>query len=183
MKTTKLLLKDAALIESEPFVDSRGLFARFYCKQELNDVCNGREIVSINFSKTIKKGTIRGLHFQYHPHCEIKFARCIRGSVYDVIVDIRKDSATFLQWIGIELSTDNMKMVEIPEGFAHGFQTLEDNVEMLYLHTAHYAPGFEDGIHYRDPALNITWPLEVIDISEKDQSHKFINSNFHGVKL
>lgn len=183
MIINELPLKNAAVIETEPFVDTRGLFARFFCKRELDDVCNGREIVSVNFSRTLKKGAVRGLHFQYPPQCEIKFARCICGAVYDVIVDVRSGSPTFLQWFGIELSADNMKMILIPEGFAHGFQTLEDNAEMLYLHTAHYAPEFEGALHYQDPVLNITWPLKVTEISGKDRNHALINPDFKGVEL
>jgi dTDP-4-dehydrorhamnose 3,5-epimerase len=173
----------AYIINTSPFIDIRGKFARFFCQQELSTVLGKREILNINFSSTEKKGTMRGLHYQRPPGAEMKLARCIRGSVFDVIVDVRKNSPTFLQWFGTELSAENMKMILIPEGFAHGFQSLENSVEMLYLHTAFYSQECEDALNCKDPTLNIAWPLEMTEISEKDNNHPFINSDFMGVKL
>lgn len=177
-----LILKGAAIVETAPFVDKRGSFSRLFGADELAHILSGRQITDVNMSRTAAKGTIRGLHFQYPPKSEMKLARCLRGAVYDVIVDIRADSPTFLKWLGVELSESNMKMIIIPEGFAHGFQTLCENSEMLYLHTESYQPGFEGALNYRDPALNVQWPLAVTEISDKDNTTQFIDSNFKGVK-
>ena len=178
-----LRLEGAFLAETTPFVDKRGAFSRLFSMDELSNILSGRQIDSINLSKTTACGTVRGLHFQYPPKSEMKLARCLRGAVFDVIVDIRANSPTFLQWLGVELSESNMKMIVIPEGFAHGFQTLCDNSEMLYLHTESYQPGFEGALNYRDPALNVQWPLAVTEISDKDNATEFIDNNFKGVKL
>ena len=183
MKIKRLFMPGAALVEAEPFVDKRGIFARFFCENELSDIIGDRHIVNINFSKTLKKGAIRGLHFQYPPKAEMKLIRCIKGSVYDVIVDIRKDSPTFLKWYGTVLSAENMNMVCAPEGFAHGFQALEENVEMLYLHTEFYSKENESGLNYKDPLLAIEWSLDPTEISERDNSHKLIDDNFRGIVL
>ncbi len=179
----KINLSEAAVISPDKSEDERGLFSRFYCKAMVAPCYRDREIVNVNFSRTLKNGTIRGMHFQYPPAAEMKFVRCIRGKAFDVIVDIRKNSETFLHWFGIELSEKNMKMVLVPEGFAHGFQTLMDNTEMLYLHTANYSPEFEGRLHYLDPAIGITWPNIVTDISTKDKNCEFIKPNFKGILL
>jgi len=169
-----LPLADAVLVDAEPFSDIRGIFSRFFCSRELAPVLGDRHIVNVNYSLTSMKGSIRGMHFQRKPHQEMKLVRCIRGAVYDVIVDIRPDSPTFLQWYGEMLSSNNMKMLVVPEGFAHGFQTLENDSELLYLATAHYEPSAEGGLRFDDSALGIQWPLVVGDISEKDASHPLI---------
>jgi dTDP-4-dehydrorhamnose 3,5-epimerase len=174
MKISNLELSGAAVVEAEPFFDSRGIFSRFFCSRELNHILGDRSIVNANFSRTINMGTIRGMHFQHPPHAEMKFIRCINGTVYDVIVDFRRESPTFLQWHGEILSAKNMRMVVVPEGFAHGFQSLEDNSELLYLTTAFYNSSAEDGLRYDDPMLNIQWPLPVKDISVKDASQQLI---------
>ena len=176
-------LKGCYVIRTTPFIDHRGAFARFFCSDELKELIGNRQIVNINLSLTAKKGGIRGMHFQHPPMAEMKFVRCIRGSVYDVIVDIRKNSPTFLKWYGLELTVDNMKMLCVPEGFAHGFQVLEDSSELLYLHTQFYSKEYESALNYADPALSINWPLEPCVISEKDINHKFINDMFEGVVL
>lgn len=176
-------LAGACLIETEPFQDHRGKFARLFCQQELKKVLNGKVLEQINYSVTVKKGAIRGLHFQYPPMAEVKMARCIRGTVFDVIVDLRKRSPTFLKWHGETLSQDNMKMMYVPEGFAHGFQTLEDNCELLYLHTASYSPKDEGGLRYDDPMIQIEWPLDVTEVSEKDSNYPFLTSDFAGIFL
>ncbi len=179
----KIPLDGAAVIDSEPFIDHRGAFARFFCEEELAEIIGNRHIVNVNFSRTDQKGAIRGLHFQYPPKAEMKFVRCIRGAVYDVIVDVRRDSSTFLKWFGIELSAENMKMLCVPEGFAHGFQVLEESSEMLYLHTEFYSREHEGGLRYSDPVIDIEWPLEATDVSERDRDHPLLSEGFQGVVI
>ena len=142
---------------------------------------NGKEFVQVNVSINHKKGTFRGLHYQLPPFAETKLIRCNKGKVFDVIVDIRKGSETFLQWFGIELSESNMKMLYIPEGFAHGFLTQTDDAQMTYQHTAFYKPGYEAGLRYDDPALGISLPEKPTVISEKDLLQPFINQSFKGI--
>jgi dTDP-4-dehydrorhamnose 3,5-epimerase len=167
-------LKGCYVIQTTPFVDHRGTFARFFCERELAQVIGDRKIVNVNLSRSAKKGSIRGMHFQRVPDAEMKFVRCIKGSVFDVAVDLRKGSPTYLAWYGVELSAENMNMVAIPEGFAHGFQTLEDDVEILYLVTAFYSPHSEGGLNYADPQIGIRWPLPLTDISERDLHHPYL---------
>jgi len=174
-------LKGAYIIELEPFTDDRGLFARTFCKREFAEIGHSKEFVQFNHSHNHLRGTLRGMHFQLPPNAEIKLIRCIRGSVYDVIVDLREASPTFLKYIGVELSARNMQMIYVPEGFAHGFQTLEDQTELLYHHTAFYAPGQEGGISYKDPLLGIRWPLPPSSMSEKDQNYPFLAPTFSGL--
>ena len=174
-------LAGAYVIDLEPFSDERGWFARYYCKDDFAGIGHHKEWVQMNQSVTYKKGSLRGMHFQYPPFREIKMVRCIIGSVYDVIIDIREGSPTFLQWFGVELSASNNKMLYIPEGFAHGFQTLGDNATLNYHHTELYTPGAEGGLRYDDPALSITWPLAVTIISERDKSHLLVDKNFKGI--
>ena len=162
--------------------DHRGSFARWFCQRELDSVIGERKIVQINHSRTRRTGTVRGLHFQLPPHAEMKLVRCIRGRVWDVAVDLRAGSDTFLQWHGEELSPENGRMMLIPEGFAHGFQVLEPESEMLYLHTAFYSPGHEGGVRWDDPAIGIRWPLPVSDLSDRDRSHPLIDRGFSGVE-
>jgi dTDP-4-dehydrorhamnose 3,5-epimerase len=170
LNITNLPLKDAALIEVNLNEDSRGIFARFFCNRELEHLLDGSQIVNINYSQSKLKGTLRGFHFQNEPHREKKFVRCISGGIYDVVVDLRPDSNTFLKWYGVELTESNKKMLYIPEGFAHGYQTLENNSEILYCVTNHYSPSNEAGLRYNDPSLKIDWPLDVTEISEKDMN-------------
>jgi len=181
MKIKQTPLQDAFSIEPEPFEDGRGLFARVFCQQELQDILKNKNIVQINHSITKKKGAIRGMHFQYPPKAENKMVKCLRGSVFDVIIDLKKGSPTFLKCHGETLSSENMKMLYIPEGFAHGFQTLEENSELLYLHTEFYSPEHEGGVRYNDLAINISWPLDVTDISEKDQNYPLLSQDFEGI--
>ncbi len=166
-----ILLKDAAVIEVELRGDTRGSFARFFCDKELKHLLGNDKIVNINHAESKKKGTLRGLHFQRPPHSEKKFIRCISGSIYDVIVDLRPDSDTYMQWQGVLLSAGNKKMLYVPEGFAHGYQTLEDDSELLYYVTNYYSPDYEAGLRYDDPSLKIDWPLDIIAISNKDMNH------------
>jgi len=183
MKIKQTSLQDAFIIEPEPFKDDRGLFARVFCQHELQNILNGKNIVQINHSLTRQKGAIRGMHFQYPPKAEIKMVKCLRGSVFDVMIDLRSDSSTFLKWYGEKLSAENMKMMYIPGGFAHGFQTLEQNSELLYLHTEFYSPDYEGGVCYNDPKIGIKWPLEVTEISDKDKKYSFLSQNFEGIQL
>ncbi len=166
----------------KPLGDSRGYLERMFCVDELQDVFGARRIVQINHTLTQTRGTVRGMHFQHAPHAEMKFVSCLRGSVFDVAVDLRKGSPTFLQWHAELLSADNHKTLAIPEGFAHGFQTLTDDCEMLYLHTAAYAPGAEAGLSPKDAKLAIAWPLPIAEISPRDAAHALIADDFVGVK-
>ncbi len=170
--------------QRQVLADSRGKFSRMYCLDELRQVGFERNITQINYSCTSSKGTIRGLHFQYPPHAEAKIVSCLQGEVFDVAVDLRQDSPTFLQWHGEILSADNDKSLCIPEGFAHGFQTLTDNCELLYLHTSPYQPDFEGGLNIQDPQVSIDWPLPIMELSQRDRTHPFIQeSKFTGVSL
>jgi dTDP-4-dehydrorhamnose 3,5-epimerase len=178
---TPTSLAGSYIIDLEPRSDERGWFARYYCKKEFQQIGHTKEWVQMNHSVTNKKGSIRGMHFQVHPYKEIKMLRCIAGAVYDVIVDLRKDSDTFLKWMGVELSAANKKMLYIPEGFAHGFQCLEDNCELIYHHSEFYQPGAEAGLRYNDPLVNIKWPLPLTVISARDNEHHYLNENFKGI--
>lgn len=174
-------LAGSYVIDLAPRTDHRGWFARTYCKQEFAQIGHTKEIVQMNQSYTRGKGALRGMHFQRQPHREIKIVRCVAGAVFDVIVDLRKQSPTFLKWFGVELSAQNKKTLYVPEGFAHGFQTLEDDSELLYLVSECYAPQAEGGVRYNDPAFGIQWPLAVTDLSEKDAVHPFLTENFEGL--
>lgn len=174
-------LAGSFVIDLKAFSDDRGWFARYYCKDEFRQIGHDAEWVQMNHSFSAKKGTVRGMHFQWAPHKEIKLVRCIAGAVFDVIVDLRKNSPTFLQWFGTELSAENKRSLYIPEGFAHGFQCLADDCELLYHHSAFYQPGAEAGIRYDDPAIGIGWPLPVTVISERDSSHPLLDKEFKGV--
>ncbi|MBX3256850.1 MAG: dTDP-4-dehydrorhamnose 3,5-epimerase [Chitinophagaceae bacterium] len=173
--------KGSYIIEPEQFADNRGWFARYFCKNEFEKINHNKEWVQMNHSFTTIKGTIRGMHYQVAPYKEIKLIRCIAGVVFDVIVDIRKESPTFLQWFGVELSAQNKRMIYIPEGFAHGFQSLCDNAELLYHHSDYYTPDAEGGIKYNDACIQINWPLPVSIISERDADHPIIDKNFKGI--
>jgi len=174
-------LEGSYVVGLSPFSDERGWFARYYCKNSFAEIGHTKEWVQMNHSVSYRKGTIRGMHFQVEPFREIKMVRCIAGSVFDVIIDIRKDSATFLQWFGIELSAENKKMLYMPEGFAHGFQCLSDNCELLYHHSEFYQPAAEAGIRYDEPLIGINWPLPVSVLSDRDAEHPLLNKDFKGV--
>lgn len=173
MKKTPLELNGLYLLETEPFKDHRGQFARLFCARELAEIGLDKPIAQINHSLTRAKGAVRGMHFQLPPHAEVKIVRCLRGTCFDVAVDLREDSPTFLRWHGEILTGENNRSLLIPEGFAHGFQSLEPDTELLYFHTEFYTPDSESGVRYDDPAIGIEWPLPVCDISEKDKSHKW----------
>ena len=174
-------LSGSYLITVDPLTDERGWFARTYDKDEFNNIGFKGEWVQLNHSYTNKKGTVRGMHYQLPPFAEVKLVTCIAGAVFDVIIDLRKKSETFLHWIGFELSAENKKMIYIPEGFAHGFQTLSDNCELIYHHSQFYKPEFETGIKYDDPMININWADEVTNISNRDEKHPFLSKNFEGI--
>jgi len=177
------VLKNAYTIDLEPFTDDRGLFARTFCKKEFANIGHHKEFVQFNHSRSNYTGTLRGMHFQKAPAAEVKLIRCIRGSIFDVIVDLRKSSPTFLQYFGVELSEQNMRMIYVPEGFAHGFQTLQDYTELIYHHTAFYAPDQDGGIRYNDPRINIQWPLAITSISEKDKNYPFLPDAYENIDL
>ena len=167
---TETRLQGAFLVDLEPRGDERGFFARAWCRNEFEARGLNVDLVQANVSFSRDRGTLRGLHFQREPHAETKLVRCTRGAIYDVIVDLRPQSATYGEWIGVELTSDNHRMLYVPENFAHGFITLTDDVEVMYQVTAFYAPAAEGGLRYDDPALGIVWPEEVRVISDKDRS-------------
>lgn len=174
---TELKLKGAFLIEVKKIEDERGFFGRSWCYNEFKEYGLNPNIKQINTSLTLKKGTIRGLHYQVDPYQETKFIRCTRGRIYDVIIDLRPDSPTFMQWVGNELTQDNYRMVYVPENFAHGFISLEDNSEVYYPVTEFYTPGAELGIRWNDETFKVKWPIPVDIVSEKDASHKDFDLN------
>ena len=165
----------------KPIADNRGYFERLFCQETFNSLGLTKKIVNINHSYTEQQGSIRGLHFQYPPYTETKIVICIKGSVYDVAVDIRKDSPSFLQWHAQILNADQRNMLLIPEGFAHGFQTLEPQSELLYLHTESYYPDYEGGLAYNDPEIGIKWITSPTHLSQKDQTYAHITSSFEGI--
>jgi dTDP-4-dehydrorhamnose 3,5-epimerase len=169
MKFTETDLKDAYIIDLERLSDDRGFFARGYCENEFKEQGIDARIVQANVSYNHQKGTMRGMHYQEEPHGEAKLVRCTKGGIYDAIIDVRRESPTYKDWIGVELNEENRRMLYVPEGFAHGFITLEDNVEVTYQVSEFYTPGAEHGIKYDDPAFNINWPVEIEVISEKDE--------------
>ena len=170
-------------IEAEVHGDARGKFSRLFCEQSFKAIRPDLHFTQVNLSETIYKGTVRGMHFQLAPAAEAKLIRCIRGRVFDVAVDVRTSSPTFLQWHAVELSDNKDNAVFIPEGFAHGFQALCDDVQMLYMHTANWSAEHERGLRYDDPRLAIQWPLTAQNISEKDSRHELIQKDFSGVCL
>jgi len=177
MKFIKTDLKDAYIIELEKKEDNRGFFARAWCTKEFKQNRLQSNIVQCNISYTNTKGSIRGMHFQLRPYQEVKLIRCISGEVYDVIIDLRKESPTYKKWQGVKLSDHNYKMLYVPKGFAHGFQTLKSNSVVFYAVSEFYHPEAEKGIRWNDPAFNIAWPLEATEISERDESHPDFEEN------
>jgi dTDP-4-dehydrorhamnose 3,5-epimerase len=176
-------LNGVKLIETKPIIDERGFFQRLLCSNDFKKIGLEKDIVNINHSKTLAMGTIRGMHFQYQPSSEIKIVKCIKGSIFDVVIDIRKDSPTFLHYYGAELSHLNNRMLYIPEGFAHGFQSLQDDTEIIYFVTNYYSSECESGLNPFDSKIDIKWPLECKNISEKDNNANRINNDFNGVDL
>ena len=183
VKLVSTAIAGVFVAQTNAFQDSRGAFVRLYCENELAEAATGRKIQQINHSRTAAVGAVRGMHFQFAPHAETKMVRCLKGRVWDVAVDLREGSPTFLQHYAQELSPLNALMLVIPEGCAHGFQVLEPDSELLYLHTANYTPGVEGGVRFDDPALNLPWPLHITDLSERDKQHPLLNKNFRGITL
>ena len=171
------------IAERNALKDSRGSFSRLFCADEFSILGLNKSIIQINHSINKKKGTVRGLHYQYPPHSETKIVMCMKGEIFDVAVDLRYGSETFLIWHGEILSAVNQKSMIIPEGFAHGFQTLADDCELIYLHTGRYIPESEGGLHVLDPRIRITWPLPIDSMSDRDMHHPFLNLGFSGIRL
>jgi dTDP-4-dehydrorhamnose 3,5-epimerase len=174
---TETILKNAYVIELEKREDHRGFFARTWDEKEFEKHNLNSNLVQCNVSFSKKCGTLRGMHYQKKPFEESKVIRCTKGKIFDVIIDLRSSSSTFKKWFGVELTEENYKMLYVPEGFAHGFQSLEDNSEIIYQVSEFYTPNSELGIHWNDPAFNITWPIEEKIITEKDNSWKLFNSD------
>lgn len=170
MNFIETCLKDVYLTELTCFEDARGFFAESWNKREFAEHGIHDDLAQANLSFNHTQGTIRGMHFQHPPHAETKLVRCVRGSICDIIADIRPDSPTYLQWQAFELTADNRHMLVVPKGFAHGYQTLEDNTEVLYLVSEYYTPQSADGIRWNDPALKLEWPLPMSVISPKDEA-------------
>lgn len=177
------ILAGAFTIDVQPFQDSRGFFTRVFCEKEFAEHNLVQHFVQANHSGTHGKGVIRGMHFQNSPHCEVKLVKCVQGAIFDVIIDVRKDSPTFLQWYGAELSADNKTMMYVPAGFAHGFQSLSDYSEITYMVSAFYNKESEGGVKYDDAKVNIEWPLPVSLVSDKDQAIPLIDESFIAVSL
>lgn len=167
-------LKGAFLLDLERLADERGFFARSWCRDEFAEHALNTDLVQCNVSFNTRKGTLRGMHYQAPPHEEAKLVRCTSGAIYDVIIDMRPESATFRQWIGVELTADNRRMLYIPEGFAHGFQTLEGNTEVFYQMSAFYHPESSRGVRFDDPLLAISWPLADPILSDKDRAYPLL---------
>lgn len=178
---THLPLGGLKLITRHRLGDSRGSFSRLFCAEELAPVGWTKPIAQINHTVTPKRGTVRGMHFQHPPYSEMKLVTCLRGEVYDVAVDLRQGSPTFLSWHGEILSADNNNAMLIPEGFAHGFQALTDDVDLLYCHSESYAAKFEGGVHPVDPKLGIAWLMQIAMLSERDSSHALLTDSFSGI--
>ena len=171
MKFTETPLKGAWTIDLEPRGDERGFFARAFCKNEFAEHGLKNQIAQANLSYNPRRATLRGMHYQIPPHAEVKIVRCTRGAIYDVIIDLRVGSPTQFEWFGVELSADNRTALYVPEGFAHGYQSLTEESEVFYLVTEFYAPGSERGIRWNDPRFGIRWPLPDPVLSPKDAAH------------
>jgi dTDP-4-dehydrorhamnose 3,5-epimerase len=174
-------LRELKLIQRNPIGDHRGYLERMFCAEELQPLICGKGIVQINHTLTAKRGTVRGLHFQYPPYAETKIVSCLRGEVFDVAVDLRQGSPTLLHWHAEILSSSNHRTLLIPEGFAHGFQTLTEDCELLYFHTAAYQPSAECGLNAQDPKLDIRWPAAVIELSSRDAAYPPVTAAFVGL--
>jgi dTDP-4-dehydrorhamnose 3,5-epimerase len=180
---TKTSIADLVVVERKQVGDSRGFLSRLFCAEELGAAGWRKPVVQINQTITQKCGTVRGMHYQRMPHPEMKLVTCLHGSVWDVAVDLRFGSATFLQWHAEELSATNHRALLIPEGFAHGFQALRDDCELVYLHSAAYAQEAEDGLNPKDAKLSISWPLDITEMSIKDARRPELDEQFEGMML
>ena len=179
MKFHETPLKDAHVIELEKRGDERGFFARAFCENEFEAAGCPKHFVQVNNSLSAEEGTLRGMHYQLAPHAETKLVRCIKGALWDVIVDLRPDSPTFKQWFGETLSAENRRMMVAPRGFAHGFITLEPDTEAFYFVDNFYAPDAERGLRWNDPAIGIQWPREPKVLSDKDQAWRDFDPDWH----
>jgi len=168
---TETALKGAFQVDIEPHRDDRGFFARSFCQHEFSAMGLETMVTQCNVSFNHKKGTIRGMHFQVAPKAEAKLVRCTRGAIYDVIIDLRPGSSTWCKWVAVELTADNSRMLYIPAGFAHGFQTLQENSEVFYQMFEFYSPEHARGVRWDDPAFGIAWPLKDPSMSDKDRSY------------
>jgi dTDP-4-dehydrorhamnose 3,5-epimerase len=182
MKFNESPIAGVYIIEPELIEDNRGVFFRTFCKEDFEKINFQKEFVQMNHSLN-NKGVFRGFHYQEAPYTETKLIRCISGKVYDVVIDLRKNSSTFLKNYSVELSKENRKMILIPDGCAHGFLALEDQTELLYHHTNFYNKQADKGIRYDDPVLNINLPFEISCISEKDRSYPLLDKNFKGIEI
>jgi len=171
---TKIQLKGVHIIDLEKNEDERGFFARFWCHDELKKMGLDTDISQINTSMSKQRGSLRGLHFQRPPNSETKIVRCLRGAIWDVIVDLRYGSKTFGQWYGIELNEDNRTMLYVPKGFAHGFISLKNNSEVIYLVSEFYSPNEEGCLYWNDPDLAVDWPIEPTVVSKKDDGAPYL---------
>jgi len=171
MQFTPTQIPGASIIDTERFDDERGFFVLTWARDEFAAHGLNTHLAQCNLSYNHRKGTVRGMHWQVPPHAETKLVRCIRGGIYDVIVDIREDSPTYLQWIGVELTAENRRALVIPEGCAHGFQTLADATEVFYMLTEQYTPAAARGLRWNDPKIGVAWPLEISVISERDAQY------------
>ena len=178
MKVLATPLSGLRVIDTQPGGDARGRFERLFCEQEWAPLRSGLRFVQVNLSTTEQRGTVRGLHFQRAPAAEAKLIRCVRGHVFDVAVDLRAGSSTFLRWHAVELRANEPREVFIPEGFAHGFQALSDDVQLLYLHTAPWTPACEGGLRHDDPRLAVVWPQRVVHVSERDRAHPLLDDGY-----
>jgi dTDP-4-dehydrorhamnose 3,5-epimerase len=172
-------LEGAYLIQFDKKVDDRGFFSRIFCVKEFSELNLETDIAQVNVSFNHDKGTLRGMHYQLEPSAEAKIVRCIRGSIFDVIIDMRPGSKTFKKWYGEILSEANRKMLYVPKGFAHGFLTLEDNTEIVYLITEFYDPKQQRGLMWNDPEFNIQWPFQPKIISDQDKMHPKFDPAYH----
>ena len=171
MRFTETKLKGLFILDPEFLKDERGFFARTWCRREFEAHGLNPSLVQCNISFNRRRGTLRGMHYQVEPHVEAKLVRCTMGAIYDVILDLRPDSSTFKQWLAVELTADNRRMLFIPEGLAHGFQTLEDNSEVFYQMSESYHPECARGVRYNDPEFAIEWALPVTIVSDKDMAY------------
>jgi dTDP-4-dehydrorhamnose 3,5-epimerase len=171
MQFTETEIRGAFILDAEQIADERGFFARSWARDEFEAHGLNPHLAQCNLSYNHRKGTVRGMHWQEAPHAETKLVRCTQGGIYDVIVDLRADSSTYLRWIGVELTAENRRSLYIPEGCGHGFQTLADATEVLYMITEYYTPAAARGMRWNDPAINVTWPLAVTVISERDAQY------------
>lgn len=176
-------LAGLTVVQRKAIEDQRGFLSRFYCADEFREAGLTKSIAQINQTLTRSRGAVRGLHFQYPPHAEFKMVSCLKGEIFDVAIDLRRGSPTFLHWHGVILSAQNRQSLLIPEGFAHGFQALTADCELIYLHTAAYHPEAEGALNVADPKLGIVWPLATTEISDRDLNHKLIEQDFQGISL